>query len=489
MCPESTSEHPRVSWWKPVLFASLAGGMAWGIRGQYGHETGAMIAGLLVSLTLVFLLAPRFSSLSAARAVAWCTVAIGFGGSMTYGQTVGLSQNSDVLGNWEALRWGMLGLGIKGGLWIGFGGLFLGMGLGGVRYRWKEMLGLMLSAVALYYVGMFFLNRPHDPEGMRLPWLYFSEHWHWTPDKVLKPRVECWGGELFAWAALTVYTGVFRKDGLAWRMSLWGLLGGALGFPGGQCVQAYHAWNPEVFAQGIWTNLGGYMNWWNMMETTFGLIMGASLGLGLWLHRARIRPAEGQEEQGLSSDLEGVLVALHIALLIGSDFVSLPYLETFYDPGVIMGVIPIVAIAGGRWWPYALALPVTLIPIAGKTVLALGYATDTCPLGKAWLYYLIVPLFISTAAALYFSEQGRGRASSRAFTRPALVISVWTYFLLNHAFFQWAWPWREWTGRTPNGIIFTVCAIALTLLALLEGHPRGNTLESSEPAGENMEGA
>ncbi len=33
-------------WWQAVLYAALAGGMAWGIRGQYGHETGAMIAGL-----------------------------------------------------------------------------------------------------------------------------------------------------------------------------------------------------------------------------------------------------------------------------------------------------------------------------------------------------------------------------------------------------------------------------------------------------------
>ena len=34
------------------MFSALAGGMGWGIRGQYGHETGAMIAGVLVSLTV-----------------------------------------------------------------------------------------------------------------------------------------------------------------------------------------------------------------------------------------------------------------------------------------------------------------------------------------------------------------------------------------------------------------------------------------------------
>ena len=36
-----------------MLFTALAGGMGWGIRGQYGHETGAMLAGLLVALVPV----------------------------------------------------------------------------------------------------------------------------------------------------------------------------------------------------------------------------------------------------------------------------------------------------------------------------------------------------------------------------------------------------------------------------------------------------
>ena len=51
---------------------------------------------------------------------------------MTYGQTVGLTHDGALTGNWEALRWGLVGLAVKGGVWIGFGGVFLGMGLGGV---------------------------------------------------------------------------------------------------------------------------------------------------------------------------------------------------------------------------------------------------------------------------------------------------------------------------------------------------------------------
>ena len=121
----------KPSLWLVIISASMAGGMGWGIRGQYGHETGAMIAGLLVSLVLVFLFCPGNSSIHVVRAAALGTIAMGFGGSMTYGQTIGLTHDSPLIGNWEALRWGMLGLAIKGSIWIGFAGLFLGIGLGG----------------------------------------------------------------------------------------------------------------------------------------------------------------------------------------------------------------------------------------------------------------------------------------------------------------------------------------------------------------------
>ena len=94
----------RAPLWLVLLLGAAAGAMGWGIRGQYGHETGAMIPGLLVGLVLVFLLVPRATSLRAARAVAMTAVAFSFGGSMTYGQTIGLTHDSELLGNWAAFR-------------------------------------------------------------------------------------------------------------------------------------------------------------------------------------------------------------------------------------------------------------------------------------------------------------------------------------------------------------------------------------------------
>ena len=456
----SADSEQTVPWWQPVVFAAMAGGMGWGIRGQYGHETGAMIAGLLVSLTLVVLLCPTRPSLPVVRAVAMGCVAMGFGGSMTYGQTVGLTHDAALIGNWAALRWGMLGLAIKGGTWIGFAGVFFGMGLGGVSYRPRQMLALMLAMLGAYYIGVSLLNSPFDPASEGLPAIYFSEDWRWEPDGDLTPRRENWGGLLFALAAVITYAGAWRKDRLARNLGLWGLLGGAVGFPLGQSLQAFHAWNPDVFGSGIWTRLDPHMNWWNMMEITFGATMGGVLGLGLWLNRTEIQPEVDGDPMPVS--LEGLLLAVHVALLSGVAFMSVRAVDAVYDLGLIMGIIPMVALAGSRYWPYLVVLPVTLLPIAGKTLRQLGYREEAISLPAGWIVYLIVPLLVATAAALWFLRRGRAGQTGFDFARGALLLSVWMYFALNFAFFRFPWPWSDWTGRTPSGIIFTVCAAALT---------------------------
>jgi hypothetical protein len=460
------SQERRVPWWEPVVFAAMAGGMGWGIRGQYGHETGAMIAGLLVSLVLALVFCPGKKPLAVARAVAFGTVAMGIGGTMTYGQTVGLTHDTAFIGNWAALRWGMLGLAIKGGIWIGFCGLFLGMGLGGARYRWREMLGLMLALVGAFFIGHALLNSPFDPANRVLPSIYFSASWYWQPDaEALKPRPEYWGGLLLALATALAYAGWWRKDGLALRLGLWGFLGGMIGFPAGQSLQAYHAWNREAFQQGLWAWLDPHMNWWNMMETSFGTVMGATLGLGLWINRSRINPADAAETE-LPAAGEAGLFAAHLALLAAVEFLAVPAVDSVYDLGLIMAIIPMVGIAGGRWWPYAAIFPMTLLPIAGKTLDQLAYQERAVSVGAGWAIYSVLPMLVAVAAAVYFARQASRERDGRNFLRAALLLSTWMYFLLNYAFFRFPWPWAPWTGRTPNGIIFTVCAAGLTVLVI-----------------------
>ena len=473
----SSNQEPPL--WQSVLLTAMAGGMGWGIRGQYGHETGAMIAGVLVSLVLVFLHCPHAALLPAARAVAFGTIAIGIGGSMTYGQTVGLTHNPAMVGNWEAWSWGMLGLGVKGAIWIGFAGLFLGMGLGGQRYTWRDLLLLMLSLFVLYGVGWWVLNQPFDPANKILPRIYFSASWHWQPESgaELKPRPEVWGGLLFALVGAWGWTAWVRRDRLARNLALWGMLGG-LGFPIGQGLQSFHAWNREFFQTGLWASIDATMNWWNWMETTFGAVMGACLGLGLWLNRRLIGNLNEPLAAPLRPAVEWILIGLHASLLVLGEFTEIGWANALYDPGLIIASIPIIAVAGGRWTPFLIVLPITLLPVAGKTIRDLVYESHISSPLAGWTLYGILPGLLTMSAAIWFARQLHRGLAGREFARWALLLSAWLYFGLNYAFFRFPWPWESWTGRTPNSLAFVICALGLTIACLTIGRRINKTSES-----------
>lgn len=447
----------------PMIYAALAGGMAWGIRGQYGHETGAMMAGLLVSLTLMLVLRVQGTPIQIARAAAFATLAMGFGGSMTYGQTLGLTQNPALIGNNDAWVWGMIGCAVKGGVWIGLAGAFLGMGLGGKRYRALEMALLMIGLCVLFWIGVKILNGPFDPANKQLPALYFSEHWRWEPDKAeYKPRFELWGGLWVALSMLVMYLGAVKGDKLASRMATWGILGGAIGFPGGQMIQSYAAWHREEVAQGFLASIVPYMNWWNMMEITYGTIMGAALGLGLWLNRRLISFATEASHKPMAPTWEANLFIVHIALLYLVEFQAIRYVDMFYDFGLVMAIIPMALIAGGRAYPFLQILPVITLPIAGKTFVNLVQRQELLTPWAGIAVYLFVPLAIVTVFAVDAYFRPRTEDEGTGLVRRALMASAWTFFLLNWAFFHFPWPWAEWTGRTPSGIIYIVCIFALT---------------------------
>lgn len=441
-----------------ILFAGCAGAMGWGIRGQYGHETGAMLAGLLVGLVLVVRLCPLAHPLAAARAAGLCAAAVGFGGAMTYGQTIGFTQNPQVIGNWTALGWGMLGLALKGALWIGFAGAFLGIGLSRLRYPPGEILLLLGGVMLLALLGIWMLNLPYDPAHRVLPRIYFSADWTTYPlaGDDLKPRREVWGGFLLAFIGLVAYLGCVRRDSLARNLAIWGALGG-LGFPLGQTLQAGHAWNLEFFQSGLPARIEPYLNWWNFMETTFGLVWGISMGFGAWLNRHSLSELRDSPEVRLSLPLETALFVVQMVLLGFWDFGSVKTLDELGDLGIPMSIIPIVAVAAGRLWPFLMCLPVVAFPILGKTALELNLYATRPVLGVA---FVALPSIALTWTALRFY-----RDSDVAIPRRMLLLTTWLYFGLNFLMFKMPWPWAPWTIRTPNALVFLACALALTWAA------------------------
>jgi hypothetical protein len=477
--PEPVTLNDFPSLWTTLILTAAAGGMGWGIRGQYGHETGAMMAGLLVALVIGLLFCQRQSSLFAARLAALTAIGIGFGGSMTYGQTVGLTHDAELVGNWAALRWGLLGLAIKGGIWIGLAGMLMGMALGGKRYRALEILLLFIVLFGLCFVGLYALNEPFDPANKQLPKIYFSDDWYWEPDKAdLEPRRERWGGLLLALAGLWFYVAAIKRDSIARNLGLFGIVFGALGFAGGQCVQAYHSWNLADFQQGWLGRIEPYMNWWNTMETLFGAIMGLGLGLGVWLHRRRLpdlwighfsdqSTIATHDQVELSPAAELVCLAAHAASVAVWNFMSFDTFDQVADHALTMGILPLALVVGGRYSPYLMSLPIVAFPIAGKTLREMSYYNQEIPLAYGWSLLFALPIVILTLAAVYLARRGLQGDSGQSFSRWSLLLTSWTYFVLNYGFFRFPWPWEPPTNRTPNAIAFAVCLLFLTLGCLL----------------------
>lgn len=471
--PDHRSGDASPSLLVTLVLCAAAGGMGWGIRGQYGHETGAMIAGLLVALVVCLLFCHGRTSLFAARVAALTAIGIGFGGAMTYGQTVGLSHDPQFNGNWEALRWGMLGLAVIGGIWVGFAGVLLGMGLGGKRYSSLELALLWMFLIGLYFLGLFLLNEPFEPGARRLPRIYFSGDWYWQPDNdELRPRPECWGGLLFALLGLWAYAAFWKRDVMARNVGLFAMLFGAIGFPAGQSVQAYHSWNRADFQVGWLGAIEPYMNWWNTMETIFGALLGLGLGLGVWLNRRQIAsPVADVVEIPLRA--EAPLLLVYAGAIAVWNFTSFPPLDAVANHSLTMGLLPLTLIVGGRYSPYFIAIPIVALPICGKTLRELAYESSEVTPATGWGLLFIMPMLVTLVAALLLAKRGLRGEDGQSFARWGLLLCSWLYFLLNFGFFRTpAWPFGAPTPRTPSTIVFSLCLLALTLACLLVARPR-----------------
>ena len=180
----------------------------------------------------------------------------------------------------------------------------------------------------------------------------------------------------------------------------------------------------------------------------------------------------------MSQPVEWLLVAVHLLTLSLWNFAAIPALDVVADHALPMIFIPLVGVAGGRLWPYLLTLPIVALPIAGKTLRQLCYEETAIPTFAGYALYLVIPLLVTTAIALVLARQSDRRPSALVFSRWALLATTWLYFGLNFAFFHFPWPWQAWTGRTPSGIVFAVCSVILTAVALYAGR---EPAEKSQP--------
>jgi hypothetical protein len=83
-----------------------------------------------------------------------------------------------------------------------------------------------------------------------------------------------------------------------------------------------------------------------------------------------------------------------------------------------------------------------------------------------WILLVAVPLGLITALAIWCSRTRFPDEPSGSWLGWLLLVNAWLYTGLNFAFFQFPWPWQTWTARTPNALIFALCLVGLSCLAV-----------------------
>lgn len=250
-----------------IGLCAVAGSYGWGMRGcKIGGEKGALLPGAFLGLLFAW-----FSGSEVIRDNFWLIAAAGalgmaFGGTETYGQTLGFVVVKKPPENY---RKGMAGVLVKGALWFGIFGSVVGIALGaaaGKRYQAIDIVVLIALFIPVKLLGTLIFNKPLQPAKNRFPKIYFSAG-----------RQEEWGGLLLMLVSLIVLM-AYRGDTFALWLCLAGVLSGSTGWFIGLSLFAL-ANHPLKSGRYFYGPLQkkGYIGGWKIMEFT----LGAAGGLGI----------------------------------------------------------------------------------------------------------------------------------------------------------------------------------------------------------------
>jgi hypothetical protein len=384
--------------------------LGWGLRGFIGGgPLGAMIPGAMVVMALCLLLRRTSTEDWPANGVAaaFGAVGVGFGGQMTYGQTIGLTLHD------ETAAWGLLGLTLKGAIWGLLGGAVIACGLQPPPLR-RILAGsgaLMLAC----FIGWKFINEPKL--------IYFS-------DPVNKPRVEIWAGLLLAALAFLFVV----RSRVAWNFAWIACIGGGAGFGIGGWINALGR------TSGIQTPV----DWWKIMEFTFGYLFGAALGFACWKFQDQLA-ATPQGQPSWTS-----LLLLPFAPLIVAAEEGLGYRFTYTVAGAVL--LPLAARHARFAWQTAISAT------------CIAFSVDFLQSRPDWNQTLLWAAVAAISIALFWLVDRK-----RMELLWMLLFLTWFSTLDSHLKswlppFVWQSP-KSWAHAHVE-IVFTVLAILVTWLAM-----------------------
>jgi hypothetical protein len=403
-----------------VILAALSMSVGWGLRGDYGHEAGAMMPGALFGLALC-LAAERADWMRRATTIAaLCAVGWAFGGQMSYGIVIGYTASAafaDVL-------YGYASLFLIGALWGAVGAGILGLGLTLRRTELDAFIGPLIAV----YAGWKLLDFSGATAWLETRWSLYDTDWvaassallialgyaavvprgrdacrliatlaagWWLGFAVLTllgglrmtpPRSDNWAGCVGLCAALCVELWR-RRQRAALSLALTGALAGGVGFAVGDFVQ--------MLGRAQWGPIGRFpalqgLGYWKWMEQLFGLLMGAGVAQGVArLTKFNLTTPEEGNDSGWSRN------AAVLAVLLMIPWENFPRNVSRWAADGHLGE-PLLGISPARWF-----LIVSLLATALLIVALRRYRTGKLPFIPAdpfqraqWLFLLLLWFFL-----------------------------------------------------------------------------------------------
>jgi predicted neuraminidase len=292
-----------------LLFIALTMSVGWGFRGNYGHEYGAMVPGALVAMAICLASGRedwqrRIAYFGLFGALGWA-----FTGQMSYGYLIGYTNSMDIV----SVAYGFGALFLNGFLWGGIGAGVLALVLIIERKKIVEMIFPFLMVFGVWSVfSIYFQIKYGDVEPS--VFYYFDTDWvaavtallallitiaiqrkithavsfmlhitvGWLVGLVLlvtvfnwhlsPPRSDNWAGLIGLFVGLLIFL-IRHKYFIAVYASLFVAIFGGIGFSVGQLFQV------------LGNATGVRIDWWKVMEQSFGFIMGLGAAIVFLIFR------------------------------------------------------------------------------------------------------------------------------------------------------------------------------------------------------------
>ena len=390
-----------------ILFAGLAMSLGWGIRGNFGHETGAMIPGALIGLAVCLIAGredwlERWPFFAILGAVGWA-----FGGQMSYGIVIGYTRASDFV----SVAYGYSGLFLIGGLWGAVGAGFLMLAVLRKRDELVELIPPFLAILVAWLIeDALFVTLWGDVEPDAI--YYFDTDWfaavaalaalllfavfqrkisravsfmlHLTIGWILglltfvtllgwhlsPPRSDNWAGMVGLWAGLLIFFARKKMTPAIWA-SLLAFLFSGIGFSTGDLFQT------------VGSATGISLDWWKVMEQSFGLIMGIGVTWIFLKLRTVLPKLEKSAIQSKWPEDFSVFFVLGIVLFLNYKKVFPHLLRKKLVPETLLGI-------NGQFWfllAFFLFLLVLLVFLIKNRRQKLSFLPESTT-GKALLFFL-----------------------------------------------------------------------------------------------------